>query len=140
MPPSRPSSGAGMHAVDTNVIVRCLTRDDVRQSPIAREFIDRHDVLVLSTVLIECEWVMRGVHRLPPAEIAALMRQFAGLPTVSLEQPQIVAQALDWFEQGMDFADALHLASSDDCEAFATFDRKLATVARKAKAGKVKAL
>ena len=40
----------------------------------------------------------------------------------------------------MDFADALHLAAADDCEAFATFDRKLAVAARKAKAGKVKAL
>ena len=129
-----------MHAVDTNVIVRCLARDDARQSPIARDFVDSHEVLVLSSVLIECEWVMRSVHRLSPVQIAALLRQFVGLPTVSIEQPQIVAQALEWFEQGMDFADAIHLANCEDCEAFATFDRKLVASARKAKAGKVKAL
>lgn len=129
-----------MHAVDTNVIVRCLTRDDARQSPIARDFIDRHDILVLSTVLVECEWVMRSVHRLPPVQIATLLRQFAGLPTVSVEQPQIVAQALDWFAEGMDFADAMHLANCEGGDTFATFDRKLVAAARKAKAGKVKAL
>lgn len=129
-----------MHAVDTNVIVRCLTRDDPKQSPVARDFIDRHAVLVLSTVLLECEWVMRSVHQLPSAQIATLLRQFAGLPTVSVEQPQIVAQALDWFEQGMDFADAMHLAHCEDGDTFATFDRKLVAAARKAKAGKVKAL
>lgn len=131
-----------MLAVDTNVVVRCLTRDDPRQSPLARDFIDRNDVLVLSTVWVECEWVMRSVYRLAPAAIAALLRDFAALPTVSIERPLTLASALDWFEQGMDFADALHLASADDedCDAFATFDRKLAAAAKKAKAGKVKQL
>ncbi|HEX7325612.1 MAG TPA: type II toxin-antitoxin system VapC family toxin [Rhodanobacteraceae bacterium] len=132
-----------MHAVDTNVVVRCLTRDDPRQAPVARDFVDSHEVVVLSTVLIECEWVLRSVHRLPRGTIATLLRQFAGLPTVSIERPAALVLALEWFEQyGMDFADALHLAiaGETDCEAFATFDRKLAAAAKKAKAGKVKAL
>ncbi len=131
-----------MLAVDTNVIVRCLTRDDAKQAPVARDFIDHNDVLVLSTVLVECEWVLRSVHRLPAAMIAALLRQFAGLPTVSIENPAAFALALDWFGMGMDFADAMHLATASeaDCEAFATFDRKLSSAARKARAGTVKAL
>ena len=131
-----------MLAVDTNVVVRCLTIDDVRQSPIARDFIDRNQVMLLATVLIECEWVMRSVHRLPRVRIAGLLRQFAGLPTVVVERPEALAQALDGFEQGMDFADAMHLACAGEegCDAFATFDRKLAAAARKAGAGKVKAL
>ncbi|HEX5488136.1 MAG TPA: type II toxin-antitoxin system VapC family toxin [Rhodanobacteraceae bacterium] len=129
-----------MHAVDTNVIVRCLTRDDVRQSPIARDFIDRNEILVLSTVLVECELVMRSVHRLPPARIAMLLRWFAGLPTVSVDDAPRFATALEWYESGMDFADAMHLAGCADDQAFATFDRKLAAAGRRAKAGKVKAL
>lgn len=130
-----------MLTVGTNVVVRCLTRDDARQAPIARDFINRHDVLVLSTVLIECEWVMRSVHRLSPLLITTLLRQFAGLPTVRIERPESFALALDWFGQGMDFADAMHLAvaGETECDALATFDRKLAAAARKAKAGKVKA-
>lgn len=140
MPPLRKNTGADMHAVDTNVVLRYLTGDDARQSPCARDFIDHHDVLVLSTVLIECEWVMRSVHRLPAREIARLLRLLAGLPTVSIERPHALASALAWFEEGMDFADAVHLAGGGECEAFATFDRKLASTARKVKAGKVRLL
>lgn len=77
-----------MHAVDTNLVLRCLTNDDARQSPLARNFIDDHDVLVLSTVLVECEWVLRSVHRLPAVEIARLLRLLASLPTLSIERPQ----------------------------------------------------
>jgi predicted nucleic-acid-binding protein len=32
-------------------------------------------------------------------------------------------QAISWYESNLDFADALHLASSKRCETFATFDR-----------------
>jgi predicted nucleic-acid-binding protein len=49
---------------------------------------------------------------------------------VSLEEPAEVAQALDWMAEGMDFADALHLARSGHCSAFITFDRKLAKSAK----------
>jgi len=129
-----------MHAVDTNVVIRYLTLDDAEQSLIARAFVDGRQILVLSTVLVECEWVLRSVHRLSPSAIQTLLLEFAGLPTVTLEQPALAARALDWFAQGMDFADALHLAGAEECEAFATFDRKLVAAAKKAGAGKVKAL
>jgi len=36
---------------------------------------------------------------------------------------------LDWTRHGMDFADALHLAKAQGCEAFVSFDQRLATVA-----------
>ncbi len=40
-----------------------------------------------------------------------------------------MATALAWAEEGMDFADALHLAGAQDCEAFVTLDRKMAKAA-----------
>ncbi len=43
-----------------------------------------------------------------------------------VEDAKLVVQAMDWAESGMDFADALHLASSTQCEAFLTFDKRLA--------------
>ena len=39
-----------------------------------------------------------------------------------------MAQALDWMEGGMDFAGALHLAKAARCDAFVSFDRRLARV------------
>ena len=54
----------------------------------------------------------------------------AGLPTVATDEPQVLAAAIDWLREGMDFADALHLAKAQGCEAFLSFDRKLAKAAR----------
>jgi predicted nucleic acid-binding protein len=129
-----------MLAVDTNVIVRYLTNDHPEQSLRARKLVDGQDVWVPTTVLLETEWVLRSVYRYTPVQIAAALRDFAGLPRVSLENAARVAQALDWVEHGMDFADALHLGASDGCAAFATFDADFIKAAKKAKAGTVRAV
>lgn len=129
-----------MLAVDTNVVVRFMTDDDPAQAAIARHLIATQTIHLQKTVLLETEWVLRSLYRFPSLTIAEALRAFIGLPNVQPEQPAMTAQALDWFAQGMDFADALHLAGAEECEAFATFDRKLVAAAKKAGAGKVKAL
>jgi predicted nucleic acid-binding protein len=45
-----------------------------------------------------------------------------GLPNVQTARPGVIAQALDLAGQGLDFADALHLAASQECNQFSTFD------------------
>lgn len=134
--------GGGMLAVDTNVVVRYLTDDDAEQSAIARELVGSHAIWLPKTVVLESEWVLRSLYRFTRREIGAGFRAFTRLPNAAAEAPEQLLRALDWFEQGMDFADALHLAASQQqgCEALASFDRKLAAAARKAKAGKIKAL
>ncbi len=115
-----------MHGVDTNVIVRYLTGDDPAQADKARAVIGRKPVFVSKTVLLEAEWVLRGVYDLPPEQVIPALRAFAGLPGVSVENAGLVARAMDWAEAGMDFADALHLASAAGCESFLTFDKRFA--------------
>ena len=127
-----------MLAVDTNVIVRYLTNDHPRQSPRARNLVDGQDVWVPTTVLLETEWVLRSVYHYTPTQIAIALRKFAGLPHVTVENAALAAQALNWAEQGMDFADALHLGAADHCEAFATFDTDFVKAAKKTSAGKVR--
>ena len=114
-----------MLAVDTNLIVRYLTGDHPRQSAKARAVIDGVDVFVSTTVVLETEWVLRSVYSYDPAQICAALRAFAGLSRVSLEDPALVATALDRAARGLDFADALHLGRAEDCDAFITFDRRL---------------
>src|SRR5690625_2720085 len=139
-----------MHVVDTNVVVRYVTNDDPKQSPVARRFVDAHQVRASWTVLLETEWVLRSAHKLTRQRIVYIMRQFVGLPTVSIvlrsahkltrqrivyimrqfvglptvsiDEPEHFAQVVDWFAQGMDFADAMHLSGCEDGEALATFD------------------
>lgn len=119
-----------MHAIDTNVLVRFLTGDDPKQAKIARKAFEAGEIHIPVTVMIETEWVLRAGYGISRDMIATGLRAVGGLPNVNLDRPQAVATALDWFEGGMDFGDALHLALSAQCQSFITFDRKLAKLAK----------
>ena len=113
-----------MLAIDTNVVVRYLTGDHPEQSPRARTLVDGQPVFVPVTVALEVEWVLRSAYGYGTLDIVQALRAFGGLPTVTIEDAALVAQALDGAQAGMDFADALHLARSAQCDGFASFDRR----------------
>jgi predicted nucleic-acid-binding protein len=118
-----------VRAIDTNVLIRFLTNDDKRQAEAARAAIGAGDIFVSATVLLEAEWVLRSAYGFEPVRIAESFQGLAGLPTIMVEDPTRLAQAIDWMRRGMDFADALHLAKADGCTAFLSFDHKLAKLA-----------
>lgn len=120
-----------MLAVDTNVIVRYLTNDHP-QSPRARDLVNAQAVFVPVTVILELEWVLRSAYGYLSSDVVRAIRLFAGLPTVTVEEEAIVAAALDLAEQGMDFADALHLSKAARCEAMASFDQRFVKAAKRA--------
>jgi predicted nucleic-acid-binding protein len=113
-----------MRAVDTDVIVRYLVGDDPAQADSARRVIGPEPVFVARTVLLEAEWVLRGVYELPARQVISALRALAGLPGVTVEDASLVARAMDWADGGMDFADALHLAAAGGCSGFLTFDKR----------------
>ncbi len=115
-----------MLAIDTNILVRLIVTDDARQARAARALLDSEDVLVSSTVLLESEWVLRRGFGLDKLEVLRVLTDICGLPHVNVAEPDKVAAALGLAAAGMDFADALHLAGATECEAFVTFDRKMA--------------
>jgi predicted nucleic-acid-binding protein len=86
---------------------------------------------VLVTVLLELEWVMRGFYELPATDVSRVFRALSSIEHITLEDRDAVLAALDAFDKGLDFADALHLARSSRAASFATFDR---TLAKRAKA------
>jgi predicted nucleic-acid-binding protein len=126
-------------AVDTNIIVRYLTRDDAEQFAKASALISGEDVYVCTTVLLETEWVLRRGYRFSRERVIAALGAFAGLPRVTVEDPASTAKALDWTRRGMDFADALQLAKSRGCKAFVTVDQRLAAAANAVSEMKVRA-
>lgn len=87
------------------------------------------DIYISVTVLLESEWVLRTGYRFTPIQMVEAFRAIGGLPGTVVEDSSQVAQALDWAEQGMDFADALHLVRAEGCAEFLTFDRKFARAA-----------
>lgn len=113
-----------MIAIDTNIIVRYFVVDHPAQTVRARDIIDRQAIFLPITVVIEVEWVLLSIYRFARAELIDAFMTFAGMPSVTLEDAAIVAEALDLFAHGMDFADALHLLKARHCERFLTFDRQ----------------
>ena len=121
-----------MISADTNVIVRLLTGDDPTQLKRAEALFSREEVLVTPTVLLECEWVLRYAYRFKPTEIVRAFESLLGLPNVYPQEPVVILTAIEWHKQGLDFVDALHLAKSQEAEAFVTFDKKLVRAASRA--------
>jgi predicted nucleic-acid-binding protein len=123
-----------MRALDSNVLARFFVDDpDDRQATRQRSaavaaLSDRAFVSV--TVLLELEWVLRGFYALPPKDVSRVLRALASIEHIRLEDRSAVLVALDAFDKGVDFADALHLARSARASEFATFDRRLAKRAK----------
>ena len=124
-----------MRALDANVLARFFVDDaDDAQSARRRRaaiaaLADRSYVSV--TVWLELEWVMRGFYELPARDVSRVLRALSTIEHITLEDRDAVLVAVDAFDKGLDFADALHLARSFRASVFATFDQRLA---RRAKA------
>ncbi len=129
-----------MIALDTNVWVRYVTNDEPDQAKRALAVLaGAEEIFVAKTTLLELEWVLRAAYELSAAAIIRALRQILGLPNVQVEMPDQLEKAIDYYEKGLDFADALHLASSPKGVSFFTFDTAFIKRARSLKAP-VKAL
>ena len=120
-----------MRAIDTNVVVRFLTGDDPEQFARARDALASGESFVSTCVCLETEWVLRSAFGYKLEALATSLTQLAGMRGVTLEQPAVLHQAIAWLREGMDFADALHLASADGCDAMLSFDVNLAKTAKR---------
>ncbi len=114
-----------MRAVDTNVLVRALVRDDVDQSARAMRFLSEHKAFVPVTVVLELEWVLRSRYGYAPKLVAQVIGKLTALANVVLGEREAIVAAAARVSQGWDFADALHHALSEGCDGFATFDGDL---------------
>jgi predicted nucleic-acid-binding protein len=114
-----------MTSLDTNVVVRLIVGDDVRQARAAENLVASRPCRVAATVLMECEWVLRASYDLDAPAIAAAFRGLLDLENIEASDPAITARTLMAYEAGVDFADALHAVQCTDGEEFATFDKAL---------------
>src|SRR5664279_1810736 len=121
-----------MVAVDTNVLVRLLTGDDSRQETAARSLFAREPIWIAKTVLLETGWVLRSLYGFEESSIRDAFTKLLGLTNVHAEDESSVAAALALTAQGMELADAMHLASRPPGAAFVSFDRSFVQRARRA--------
>ena len=123
-----------MRALDANVLARFFIDDaedaqTAKQRPAAVAALSERS-FVSVTVVLELAWMMRGFYELPKRDISRVLRALASIEHVTLEDRDAVLVAVDAFDKGLDFADALHLARSSRASGFATFDRRLAKRAK----------
>jgi predicted nucleic-acid-binding protein len=121
-----------MRAVDTNVLVRLVTRDDPKQTERAERFIV-DGAWVSHVVLAEAVWVLESVYGLGKAQLCTVIAMLLEHQQLVLQGADVVRVALDEFvaRRGVGFTDCLviAIASHNGNVPVGTFDRKLARVA-----------
>ncbi|MBL8516401.1 MAG: type II toxin-antitoxin system VapC family toxin [Betaproteobacteria bacterium] len=125
-----------MIALDTNVLARFYIEEDEpeakRQHLLAARVMASPALFVARTVVLELEWVLRGGYGYAREDIADVIEHLLGLPNVTVENWEMVSDALTDYRAGIDFADALHHAAGK-AATFATFDAKFVRAAAKRK-------
>ena len=123
--------GSVMRAVDTNVLVRLITRDDARQAASADIFIGK-GAWVSVLALAEATWVLTAVYERKAADVATAVDMLLNHRDLTLQDSDIVAAALDLFRSrpSLSFSDCLmlHLARKSGHLPLGTFDRTLGKV------------
>lgn len=118
-----------MRAVDTNVLVRLLARDDARQTRAAEEFV-APGAWVSHLVLAETLWVLESVYGLDAGARAHAVEMLLEHRDLTLQDPDVVGRALAHFRDrpSLGFSDCLVLESARKAGhgPLGTFDRGLA--------------
>jgi len=117
-----------MRAVDTNVLVRLVTRDDQRQVRAAEAFVAK-GAWVSHIVLVESMWVLMSVYDRGPSEIATAVGMLLSHKHLTLQDPDVVVAALSHYLErpAIGFSDCLVLevARKAGHLPLGTFDRTL---------------
>ncbi|MBI5752054.1 MAG: type II toxin-antitoxin system VapC family toxin [Hydrogenophilales bacterium] len=85
------------------------------------------------TVMLELEWVLRGAYALDKPDIVRSFEGLLSVRNINFERQSDIQLALQYYQLGFDFADALHHAGSTGCKALVTFDQRFKKLATKAK-------
>ena len=121
-----------MRAVDTNVLVRLLVREDATQVAAAEAFV-ANGAWVSHLVLVETIWVLDAVYKRTAAQIAKAIELLLNHNSLTLQDADVVASALESFKArpSLGFSDCmvLGIARKAGHLPLGTFDKGLAKLA-----------
>jgi len=120
-------------ALDTNVLIRFLVRDDEAQASRALGVVEScraaEDACFLSNVVLcELEWVLDSLYHASRADILAAVRMLRTTPPFVVEDADLLDRAMAMFASGKaDFSDYLlgEVARVRGARTTYTFDRGL---------------
>ncbi len=121
-----------MRAVDTNVLIRLVTRDDPKQVAVAEAFV-AGGAWVSHLVLAEAMWVLESVYEVDADGRATAVDMLLNHASLTLQDEDVVAAALKHFRRkpSLSFSDCLILEIGRKMGhlALGTFDRNLGKLA-----------
>ena len=123
-----------MIGLDTNVLARYLTQDDVRQAALASRLIENDLTIarpgfISLVVLAELCWVLSRLYSVTMDELADMISDLLNTPQIQVERREVVQAAIRRFSPGKNrkagLVDALiaEIASSEGCSLIVTFDK-----------------
>lgn len=120
-----------MIGLDTNILARYYISNDnddeitKNQSKISKQIMDNSlNLFISNTVIIEFEWVLRSYYKLDVETIAKIYGHLVSLPNIRFENKIMVEKAIIFAKAGIEFTDAFHLASYQNCTAMYSFDNR----------------
>lgn len=117
-----------MRAVDTNVLVRLLVRDDPAQTAAAEQFV-ASGAWISHLVLAEASWVLQSVYQLDPKRLALAVELLLNHRDLTVQDTEVVSAALVAFRRKSrpGFSDCLilEIARKAGHLPLGTFDRDL---------------
>ena len=117
-----------MRAIDTNVLVRLITRDDTSQVEAAQAFVSK-GAWVSHIVLAETAWVLAAAYELHHMEIVTVIEMLLNHQQLTLQDAEVVSAALGHYRQkpALGFSDCLVLevARKAGHLPLGTFDKRL---------------
>jgi predicted nucleic-acid-binding protein len=125
-----------MIALDTNVLVRLLTRDDEKQAQKVRVLFDSHagnndEFFVSDVVLAELAWTLERTYGFDRTAISKTFRALVENASLGFQSRDVVRLAQSVFESTkIGFADSLIIAQSQaqGCTSLVTFDKAMRSV------------
>lgn len=119
-----------MIGLDTNVLVRYIAQDDIKQSARATELMNslsaENPGFVSQIALVELVWVLENCYKSTKAEVVAILETLLRTRELLVENAEVAIQALNVFAQSKaDFSDCLMERASRHagCEYSVSFDK-----------------
>lgn len=121
-----------MMALDTNVLIRFLLKDDEQQAQrvyqLFKQTEAKQDVLFVPLlVVLETIWVLQSVYGIADAAILAALGELLQMPVLKFEKPSVIQSLItSGRDSNFDLADLLiaYSATSANCDGIYTFDKK----------------
>lgn len=117
-------------AVDTNVLVRAVVRDDLAQASVAVKVLTDAELIAIALpCLCEFVWVLRRVYDFQPSDAATAIRALLAAENVEMNRPAVEA-GLSMLDAGGDFADGVIAYEGNwlGGETFVSFDKNAVTL------------